>query len=964
MRIASTLALFAGRRVSRSTPTDDVRASARGCFARSVTSLLSVFLVLPALFSQNVVTNPSSTQQIAHPIETRFEPDNFANIRYVTPLWNFSLTPTSPSTLSAGSVIITLATAPPGIDTASNAFNAFTGRGPNYYVYSVYLTAGSGGTSEVMRVTGGSCVPGGTNCTITGTVTKTHVSGYLVQSSTGGIQEAINDAWVNDLGTAPNASSQTAPYVKLESNTLYAVYATVYLRGRGSALDGTGAEIQCNTRDRCIYIGTTAAFPAVNHHKLDNLSMVTNQAVDGANVSSVCAGVSCSLSRKNGTYLITTAATHPFLAGDTVTCEYYSANSSQHWMSTVTSVPSSTSFTVSFGSANFATSPYTFGFCNIENAAIEDNSDHAAIQDLNIFVSNPASFNGTSFGAFNYGVVNDNDQGLTIERPANRSSASINPNGNHSTATWPMGAFVWERNDQGMNGITYVSHAEFTNVNCFDAGGNGAVFTDSVCQGFPTFGMRYFGTLQPLTFSNIYEESTGGTPNGSYSASGSAAQMGLLAQGGTGTKVAGTFPVSGWAPYFAIGGGAGSTRNYFVVPHSSVDGVGAMQFIGQAQPRSRSTAIPVQWPALAIRAGIGTITYDLLVTSGQAGVSPPIGGVPGAYSLATGLTTSSCNSAGMCSFSDTQAAASNYTLQPAVPWETFWFWPANMVINSNAPVLMDSVATAPGYVSTQGDTGVSIIADQCVSDGASWTRSPIWISCLAGMTQGGEGALSTILQQKDAANNGPPVNGTGRLNFGPNVVAPTDLITLQDSNFIATLTSNGGRHANSAGDMALGLDQVDGLSLRAKTSISQYLNTIPGNSSFLTRLSSSGFIVNSNLNAYRNPVIKTANFTILASQSEGFLDNTGAPGEVDFTLPLCGSNGLTYTFYIDNSKTLKVVASGGAKIRNASTLGTANGNIAATTTGNSVTLQCIGTSGADSVAEWIVTAIIGTWAVH
>lgn len=119
-----------------------------------------------------------------------------------------------------------------------------------------------------------------------------------------------------------------------------------------------------------------------------------------------------------------------------------------------------------------------------------------------------------------------------------------------------------------------------------------------------------------------------------------------------------------------------------------------------------------------------------------------------------------------------------------------------------------------------------------------------------------------------------------------------------------------------------------------------------------------------NLNAYRNPIAKTSNFSVLAGQSGGFLNNTAAVGEVDFTLPACSTSGYYYTFYIDNAQIEKVIASGGAKIRNAATLSAANGNITAAITGNSVTLQCLGTSGADSVAEWNTTAIIGTWTIN
>ena len=79
----------------------------------------------------------------------------------------------------------------------------------------------------------------------------------------------------------------------------------------------------------------------------------------------------------------------------------------------------------------------------------------------------------------------------------------------NATPNWPIGAFVYQRNDQGNNGITYIHSSEISGLNCATGGGNGFVMTDTVCQGFPVFGVRYFGGLQPATLQNIYQESTG-----------------------------------------------------------------------------------------------------------------------------------------------------------------------------------------------------------------------------------------------------------------------------------------------------------------------------------------------------------------------------------------------------------------------------------------------------------------------
>lgn len=781
----------------------------------------------------NLSTAPTANQTIAQPEGTQFSTNNLANIRYVTSNWNWAQTP-SDNLTSAGAATIHLSPCPLGIDTASTS---------NYYSYKVYISGT--GTAEAVLVTGGSCTPGASSGTITVTTTHAHAAGYTVGSATGGIQEAWNDAWVNDQGAAPNANSQAGPYVKLSADVPYNVYSSIYLRGRGGILDGAGALIVCSTRDRCIYVGTTQGVPAVNHHKIYNLSGTSTVNVDGVQVAGVAAS--------SGTYTVTTASAHSFVAGDTVDCEYHSQTADQHWSSPVVGVPNSTSFTVSFGHSTFAAGTATFGFCNLLNAFLEDNSDHVAVQDINIFQSNPAGE-----GYFTYGIVNDNDQEFIVERASNRSSGVLN-----ATANWPIGAFFYERTDQSNAGITYVHDSEITGVNCATGGGNGMVVTDTVCQGFPTYGIRYFGGLQPVTLQNIYEESTGGSVNPLY---GYAAQDGFLLQGGTGNKILGTFPVSGLEPGFAAGGGGAAERTYFVVPRSSTLGYGPVLFIGWAEPVNGIVSIPLTWPSVELQNNIGqslgTLTWDVLVTTGST-AAPPWGS--GMYVIATNIS-GSCGTNGMCSFTDTQAAPGAYTVAAQQFQPLFWFWPVNMAINGTT-VLVEQVGADPSAVASQGTLGVSIVAEQCRSAGVSRRRSPIWISCLTSEPSGGSGSIATVLQEQDAANNGPALNSKGRLNFGKAIGAPNDLITLLDSNLAKTLATSGERPSNDTGDMAIGLDQTGGLAQRAATSVSSYINVIPTGANWLERLSGTQ-------KAFQVPVTTTGGIT---AASLGPYSNTSSP---------------------------------------------------------------------------------------
>ena len=799
----------------------------------------------------NLSTNPTANQTIAQPAGTQFAVNNLANIRYVTSSWNWAQSP-SDNLTTAGSATIHLSPCPLGLDTASSS---------NFYTYSVYISGT--GTAEAVAVTGGSCTPGATSGTITVTTANAHPAHYTVGSASGGIQEAWNDAWLND--TATSVAAQISPYVKLAAGQQYNVYASVYLRGRGAVLDGAGALIVCSTRDRCLYIGTTQGHPEVNHHKLYNLSGTSTINQDGVQVSSVSAA--------SGTYTVTTASGHPFVVGDTVDCEYHSQTIDQHWSSPVVSVPNSTSFTTHFGAVTFAAGASTFGFCNLLNAFIEDNSDHVVAQDINIFQSNPVGL-----GFFTYGIVNDNDQQFIVERASNRSTGVLN-----ATSNWPIGAFLYQRTDQGNAGITYLHNSEFTNVNCVTGGGNGMVISDTVCQGFPTYGIRYFGGLQPATFQNIYEESTGGSINPLY---GYAAQSGYVVQGGTGTKILGTFPMSGFSPVFSAGGGTAAERTYFVVPRSSTQGYGPMLFIGSAEPASGSVNISLAWPSIETL-GLGAVTWDVLVTTGTTGVSAPNG--TGNYAIVTNAAAS-CGTNGMCSFTDTQATPSSYTVASQQFNPTFWFWPVNLAIN-NSMVLVDQIAATPSAVASQGTQGASIVADQCRSQGPPWQRSPIWIACLSTESSFGAGSVATALQQLDQSNNGPAANSKGRLNFGKAVTSPNDLVTLQDSNFGKTMATAGQRPANDAGDMAIGLDQAGGFSERAPTSISAYINAVPTGTNYLERLTAAGKTFNVPVNVNGNLAVTAGTVTLPVTGTGAQCLHVSATGALSGTGSDCGSGG-------------------------------------------------------------------------
>jgi hypothetical protein len=853
--------------------------------------------------SGNLSTNPAASQSIAQPAGTQFSTNNLANIRYVTPSWNWTQSPAD-NLATPGSATIHLTPCPLGVDTSANA----------YYAYKVRI-AGTG-TAEVALVTGGTCTPGAANGTITVTTVNAHSAGYTVGSASSGIQEAWNDAWVNDTGAAPNANSQTGPYVKLVADTQYNIYSAVYLRGIGGILDGEGALIECATRDRCILVGTTQNASYIHYHQLESLSMGSTISVDGAQVANVSAS--------SGTYTITTAAAHNFVVGDTVDCEYYSQNQNNHWVLPVLTATSNT-FTANMGNGTFATSPYTFGFCNILNAAIQDNSDHVKIDRLSIFQSNPVGL-----GKFSYGVVNNNDQELQITHMTNRSSMVLENTGN-----FPNGAMIYQRGDGGNAGITYIHNSEFTNVNCFTGGVNGAVIEDSVCQAYPVYGIRYFGGLQPLTIQNVYQEANVSMVNPLY---GYAASMGyLLGQGGFGNKIVGSWPSAGWVANFPCPSGSSTlARTYFVVPHSSVNGYGPVLFAGTSAGTACSSSgnITVQWPS--IQGTSGTITYDVLVTTGNT--TPPY--ASGMYLVAS--STGTCGTNGICSYTDSQAAPTAYTVPSQGFSVAFWFWPVTYAIGNQSILLADEVADGVTIVSSNGAAGPSIIASQCRSGGIASQISPIWISCLTSDALNGGGTIANVVQQGS-----PAVNSKGVLNFGKPINAPNDIITVGDSSFSLTTATAGHRPANGAGDMAIGVDQSGGYAVRAPTSISNYINVQPSGTNYEERLTAAAktfnvpVTVNGNLSVTSGtvtlPVTGTGSQCLHAS-STGVVSGTGADcgsggggsgtvsNGVTSQVAMYSGSGTTVSgdsSLTDNGTTLNYLGTGGI----ATTTGTFSGNL-------------------------------------
>jgi hypothetical protein len=101
---------------------------------------------------------------------------------------------------------------------------------------------------------------------------------------------------------------------------------------------------------------------------------------------------------------------------------------------------------------------------------------------------------------------------------------------------------------------------------------------------------------------------------------------------------------------------------------------------------------------------------------------------------------------------------------------------------------------------------------------------------------------------------------------------------------------------------------------------------------------------------------QTSNYTILFTDQNTTFTNTGASGEVDFTLPPATVN-LNYEFSVEVEFLMKIIAAGTDVIRLGVDVSTAGGNLSSTTVGSTVRLRCTKTG------VWSAFGPAGNWGV-
>jgi hypothetical protein len=728
----------------------------------------------------NVSTNPSTgvNQIITQAAGTQFSTNNLAGISFVVSSYNWVQSPAD-NLATAGNNTIHLTPCPAGVDTSNNTSAQ----------YAVYI-AGTG-TAEAAAVTGGTCASGASTGTITLTTAHAHSAGYTVGAANGGNQEAINVAAGSGLSHAviqevPTGGANTANYN---------IYWPVFLKASKSMLNGYGADWACYTRSTCLMVGTYAE--GANASTVVGLEFQSAVNVTGAHISSVSASA--------GTYTITTSSSHNLIAGDWAILYYTTpAQEQEARVQVLATGLTATQFEYTLGTATFSSSS-GFGWVAIENAAIEAETDGARLQDIKF----NAGLNG---GMFHQGVVVGNDQSFKIDGMTNEGSGSaFRCDANFCSN------MVYLRGDQGAAPVGYLHHLE-ASMQCSGNGvrnvaGNTLDVQDSVIQGVSQYAIYYGGGLQPWSVNNVYNES--GSCNNPFYPGSLAAVAGYI-DNAQALTVVGDAPIGGVFPQFASGGAAGLQRNYYVVPVDANLGIGPMMFIGSALPLTSGTSIPLYWPNPDL-VGAGSRSFYILVTIGAEPSSAPYTG--NAFTITPSGTSGSCNSSGICTYTDTQAATTAYTVAAAGWGPTLPFWPGSIILGNGGSVYLNQCGQASAIISTSYLP--KVFCKRGVEAGAFASYTPYWGVYTAGDSSGnGNKNVGAQVVQIGPGSGSWTAGISGALNFNPgpaDSVVPRQIITMLDGSPQQTFATPGYVRTGSALDSFIGTDSSSSVGLQDQT---------------------------------------------------------------------------------------------------------------------------------------------------
>jgi hypothetical protein len=449
---------------------------------------------------------------------------------------------------------------------------------------------------------------------------------------------------------------------------------------------------------------------------------------------------------------------------------------------------------------------------------------------FNVAARQPAA--GKTFGAY---VQVDDDQAFLLDGLDSSLGGGIRCDatfcGSFVTAPGPFN--TW-------SAVGWLKHMNLS-PGCVGNGvdwqsGNTLRISDSVIQGYTQFGVRTGiarGGFGPSALENVYMEAGSCT-----NPTGNIGRAGVIAQGQRIQWFNGEGP-QGVVPLFA---NTGATEyRYYLVPHHATYLYGNPLYAGRALTNG-SGNITVTTPDIT-----GADKFDLLRitwTGNGSALQAPYG--TGNWAVVTNITRGSACASGVCTFTDSQAALSSYTVAGTTYFPLLGFWPSDFVLGApsdsnsvGAGAVLSTDILTQQVVSVSGEKQISVFANACAGG-----NSPILLSCAGSSlppdTLTEQGAFLMYVKRNN--DGGLLTNLKGRVNFVALGTGPGHIITLSDSNIAKTLANGANRPTTDANDAFIGYDQGDGnpshvgISFGAPVSLSSYIGNVGDGTNWKERL--------------------------------------------------------------------------------------------------------------------------------
>ncbi len=606
-----------------------------------------------------------------------------------------------------------------------------------------------------------------------------------------------------------------------------------------------------------------------------------NSASDSTAEDLQIQGGTCTSGAPSGTLLLTPAKTHaPGFAISSSTAGWQEASNDARYAPTdptgvlqtgvVTAAPGEYTWTARM---SIRASLQVLNFEGVViNCAMADTclflGDNQSTHHFNIEVRN---FRGRPMipgGTFS--MIEDNANGSRIERATTRHAKAGNTFGHLVQIDDDQAAVIdglytnagtWGRCDatfcssaiygpgpfKSAAGVLWVLNSDLS-LQCLangidDYDGNTQHVENTVIQAFPQFGVRtgtprggYGNTLG----TNVYMEA-GGCKNPIYN--NAYAASGWIVEG-RGLSLHGGLPAGATLPSFKVNAPGPTEFEYFVVLHNSVlNKNSAPLYIGKATvDPAKVNNIAVVWPGSGFYANVDH--FDLLRASGTNAWGSSVPYSTGNFAVATNIPAATACTPNLCSFTDTNAPLASYSVGTGY-FPRISYWPGAIFLGSNQDTT--NIASGPGSYSGNSMQGINTVTpggfNNIAFEGVDGTGGSLNGGAITRVNSNVTGADPAALLLP-ATNLGSNTKGIkGRLNFGSSQPfrGPTDFITLVDSNTPKTNATFNNRPANDAADAAVCLDQFrgfdnSGICMRAPSSVSNYINSVPDNVNWKERL--------------------------------------------------------------------------------------------------------------------------------